>query len=610
MSLLCPIDFRYGRPKMQGVFEEESRLQRLLDVEAALARAEAKVGLIPEEAASEIGRKATTKRVTVKRVQELEEETRHDLMAVVLALTEACEGDGEKYVLLGATSSDIRDPATALQLRDAIRLLEADIGELTGVLAGLASKYKRTVMLGRPHGQAAVPITFGLKMAVFASETARHGDRLRQASPRVVVGKMSGAVGTGAAFGPYALDVQPAVMRDLGVGMEEAATQVVGRDRYAEFIAVLANLAASLEKFCTEVRNLQRTEIGEVAEAFEMKKQVGSSTMAQKENPVASENVCSLSRIVRSLVTPALENVPLWHERDLTNSAAERIILPHACVLIDEMLARTSEVFRTLRVYPDRMKENLEATKGQVMAEAVMIALVSKGIGRQEAHKLVREAAQKARAKKIHLRDALLAEPKVTKLLSKREIESAMDPNAYLGESFAIVGAVVKRVRWAGPSGGFGRRTCAAPEVAVSGVCGSIVISNPTGGFSTGALTSSCRAAGASGPSNKPSSRNHPIESRIDSRIGRYVIPSSRTDFPFSIDAPVKRKSASHDGRPGGGPRAPADKSPPPAAEPMARPPMCRDGIGVPAATLAIRSSSPHSTISPEMMYRSPTRPR
>src|SRR6266704_260153 len=396
MSLLCPIDFRYGRPKMKGVFEEESRLQRLLDVEAALARAEAKVGLIPEEAASEIAREATTKRITVKRVQELEEETRHDL---------------------------------------------------TGVLAGLASKYKRTVMLGRTHGQAAVPITFGLKMAVFASETARHGDRLREASPRVVVGKMSGAVGTGAAFGPYALDVQPAVMHDLGVGMEEAATQVVGRDRYAEFIAILANLAASLEKFCTEVRDLQRTEIAEVAEAFETKKQVGSSTMAQKENPVASENVCSLSRIVRSLVAPALENVPLWHERDLTNSAAERIILPHACVLIDEMLARTAEVFRTLRVYPDRMKENLEATNGQAMAEAVLIALVGKGLGRQEAHRLVRNAAQKARTKGIHLRDAISAEPKVAQLLAKKEIDAALDPVAYIGQSVAIVDAVVKRVR-------------------------------------------------------------------------------------------------------------------------------------------------------------------
>src|SRR2546425_12989405 len=236
---------------------------------------------------------------------------------------------------------------------------------------------------------------------------------------------MSGAVGTGAAFGPYALDVQPAVMRDLGVGMEEAATQVVGRDRYAEFIGILANLAASLEKFCTEVRNLQRTEVGEVAEAFETKKQVGSSTMAQKENPVASENVCSLSRIVRSLVMPALENVPLWHERDLTNSAAERILIPHACVLIDEMLARTTEVFTTLRVYPERMKENLEATKGQVMAEAVMMALVGKGLGRQEAHKLVRDVAFNARSRGIHLREALESASKVLKRFSKQSIGGA-----------------------------------------------------------------------------------------------------------------------------------------------------------------------------------------
>src|SRR3989442_5875978 len=198
MSLLCPIDFRYGRPKMKGLFEEESRLQRLLDVEAALARAEAKVGLIPEEAASEIARTATTKRITVKRVQELEEETRHDLMAVVLALTEACGGDAGKYVHLGATSNDILGTATALQLRDAIRLLEADIRELTSILAGLASKYKRTVMLGRTHGQAAVPITVGLKMGVFASETAPHGDRLGEASPRVVSGTIAGAFGRGA----------------------------------------------------------------------------------------------------------------------------------------------------------------------------------------------------------------------------------------------------------------------------------------------------------------------------------------------------------------------------------------------------------------------------
>jgi len=447
MSLLCPIDFRYGRPQMKRIFEEEARLQRLLDVEAALARAESKVGLVPREAAAEITKKATTKLVTVKRVEELERETRHDLMAVVLALTEACAGDAGKYVHLGATSNDIQDSATALQLRDAIRVIEEGLDGLIDAFADLATKHKKTIMLGRTHGQAAVPITFGLKVAVFASEVARQRERMRQATPRIVVGKMSGAVGTGAAFGPQALDIQTSVMTELGIGFEEAATQVVGRDRHAEFIGILANLAASLEKFCTEVRNLQRTEIGEAAEAFEGKSQVGSSTMAQKENPVASENVCSLARIVRSLVTPALENVPLWHERDLTNSAAERILIPHACVLIDEMVAKTTEIFRTLRVFPDRMKANLEATKGQVMAEAVMMALVAKGLGRQEAHKLVRDAAQDARTKGTHLREALLAEARISKLLSKSEIETAMDPMAYLGQSTAIVDSTLKRIR-------------------------------------------------------------------------------------------------------------------------------------------------------------------
>src|SRR3990170_2123530 len=304
MSLLCPIDFRYGRPKMKAVFAEETRLKRLLEVEAALARAQAKVGRIPREAAEDIAKHANVRDVTVERVEALEEETHHDLMAVVLVLTEACKGQGGNYVHLGATSNDISDTATAIQLRDAIGILDEDLGGLTDVLARLASKHKRTIMLGRTHGQAAVPITFGLKLAVFASEVDRHRERLREATKRVLVGKMSGAVGTGAAFGPDARKIQQLVMDELGLGVEEAATQVVGRDRYAEFVAVLANVAASLEKFATEVRNLQRTEIAEAAEAFEGRKQVGSSTMAQKENPVNSENVTSLARIVRYLVIP------------------------------------------------------------------------------------------------------------------------------------------------------------------------------------------------------------------------------------------------------------------------------------------------------------------
>jgi len=445
MSLLCPIDFRYGRPKMKAIFDEGTRLQRLLDVEGALARALAKVGNIPREAAEEIARRATTKEVSLERVRALEEETRHDLMAVVLALTERCKGDAGKYVHLGATSNDISDTATALQLRDAIAILDDDLALLAQALGRLATKHKRTVMLGRTHGQAAVPITFGLKIAVFASEVLRHRERLRETSRRILVGKMSGAVGTGAGFGEHALRIQDEVMKDLALASEEAATQIVGRDRYAEFVAVLANVASSLEKFCTEVRNLQRNEIGEAAEAFEERRQVGSSTMAQKENPVASENVCGLARIVRSFVIPAYEDVPLWHERDLTNSAAERIMVPHALILVDDLLAKLAGVFANLRVYPERMRENLERTKGQAMAESVMIALTAKGVGRQEAHKLVQDAAKRARQKDADLTDVLVGDARIAKALTRKEIHVAMDPDHYLGAAVEIVERIVKK---------------------------------------------------------------------------------------------------------------------------------------------------------------------
>ncbi|MBI4415428.1 MAG: adenylosuccinate lyase [Euryarchaeota archaeon] len=441
--VVCPLDFRYGRKPMKALFSEEAKLQRLLDVEAALARAHAKVGTLAKADADAIAKAATTKTVSWDRMQEIEREIGHDVMAVVLALSEKA-GPAGKYVHLGATSNDITDTATALQLRDALAILEEDLVQLKAALLALAEAHKRTVMLGRTHGQAAVPITFGLKMAVFALEVHRHLERLRQARPRICVGKMSGAVGTGAAFGPKALELQELVARDLGLGYEEASTQVVGRDRYAELLALLANVAASAEKMATEVRNLQRTEIGEAAEAFG-DRQVGSSTMAQKENPVTSENVCGLARIVRGFVVPAYENVPLWHERDLTNSAAERILIPHALILADDLLAKLADVFRNLRVYPERMRANLEATKGQAMAESVMIALVGTGIGRQEAHRLVQEAARWAREEGVHLREALAADPTIAKALTKKGIDAVLDPDNYLGSSVEIVERIVKK---------------------------------------------------------------------------------------------------------------------------------------------------------------------
>jgi len=429
---------------MKSIFSEEQRLRRLLEVEAALAMAHAKVGNIPMADAENIAKHANVETATINRVREIEKETGHDVMAMIMALSEKCSPTAKKYVHLGATSSDMLDTATALQLRDAISTIEVDLRELMKVLAELAKKYRDTVMLGRTHGQAATPITFGLKMAVYALEVKRQLDRLFEAKNRICVGKMSGAVGTGAAIGPKALEIQRLVMESLGLNYEEASGQTVGRDRYAELIAILANICSSADKFATEIRNLQRSEIGEIAEAFGREKQVGSSTMSHKENPVTSENICGLARVVRGLLGPAFENIPYWHERDLTQSSTERFIIPHSCILTDDILSKTIRVFSNLRVFPERMKENIEKTKGQVMAESVMIALVRKGMGRQEAHKITRDAAMLAREKGVHLRNTLFQNNEIKKLLTESELDNALDPIAYIGSAREIVDNVLK----------------------------------------------------------------------------------------------------------------------------------------------------------------------
>ncbi|HEX2022410.1 MAG TPA: adenylosuccinate lyase [Candidatus Thermoplasmatota archaeon] len=441
MVLSCPLDFRYGRPTMKAIFSEEGKLARLLAVEASLARAHAYVGNIPPEAAHEISRKAASGKVTPERVHEIEAEIRHDLMAVVKALTEICEGDAGNYVHLGATSYDIIDSANALMFRDGLALLEEGLLALEDALARLAREHRGTVMMGRTHGQAAVPMTFGLKMAVFLLEVHRHLERLEEMRPRVVVGKMAGAVGSSAGLGSHAFEIAEFVARDLGVGMEDGPTQIVQRDRYNELFAWMANVATSLEKFATEVRNLQRSEINEVAEGFDRKKQVGSSTMAQKRNPVKSEKISGLARVVRANLAPAYENAIQWHERDLANSSAERFLIPHSFVLLDEIVQDAANVFAKLDVYPDRMRENL-ARNPQVMAESVMLKLVEKGIGRQEAHELVRRASMTGRA----FEDALLAEPEITVRMTPAEIRAATDPANYTGMSAATVDRALKIV--------------------------------------------------------------------------------------------------------------------------------------------------------------------
>ncbi len=446
MSNLCPLDYRYGRKDMKAIFYEESRLQYQMDVEAALARAHAKLGTITEEQAKEIGRVANLDIVKIDRVKEIESETRHDVMAMVKAMTEQCKGDAGKFVHYGATSNDIVDTATALQIKAAIEIIQKDVDSFIVTLAKLAKRERDTIEIGRTHAQFAIPITFGFKIAGYVAEMLRHRERLQQVKPRACAGKMAGAVGTGAALGKNFFKIQETVMEDLGLSYEPAATQVVGRDRYSELVCLIANIATSLERYGTEVRNLQRSEIAEAAEPFDRAKQVGSSTMAQKRNPMMSENVCGLARVVRSMVTPMFESQVLWHERDLTNSSTERFVLPHTFVLLDEMFKKMEIVFGGLEVYRDRMIENIESSRGLVMAESLMMRMTEKGIGRQDAHEIVRSSSMIAEDEKRHLRDVLLEREDLKGLMSKEDILAAMDPNNYTGGSKEIVDKMVAEV--------------------------------------------------------------------------------------------------------------------------------------------------------------------
>ncbi len=443
--LVCPLDYRYGREEMKSVLSKENKTQKLLEVEAALARAHAEVGNIPESAAEIISENANTDVVDWEEVERVEKEvTKHDIMALVKVLGRYC-GDAEKYIHLGATSNDIIDTGMALQLKEAIGVLKEDLDELRDTLADRAKEHRDTVMIGRTHAQHAVPMTFGLKLAAYVSEIDRHIERLNQAENRVTVGKMSGAVGTGAALGEKAEEIQKIVMDDLGLGIEEATGQIIGRDRYTELITLAASISASLQKFATEVRNLQRPEIMEAAEAFDTEKQVGSSTMAHKRNPIIAENISGLARTLRGFVVPTYENMILWHERDLSNSSSERITLSHTLVLLDDILAKSTKLFKNLKVFPENMMKNIEMSQGLVMAEPVMMHLSRKGISRQVAHEILRETSMISIAEDRPLKEVLLENDEVMEVTTKKELDEIFKPESYTGRAGEIVDKVVEK---------------------------------------------------------------------------------------------------------------------------------------------------------------------
>lgn len=441
-----PIEYRYFYPEMRSLFTEEYRLQKWLDVEAALAQAHAELGNIPREAAEEITRKASVKYVRLERVKEIEELIHHDLMAMVKALTEVCEGGAGAYIHLGATSYDIEDTATALQLKDALKIIMEDLINLKNVIVDLADKYKHVICVGRTHGQHALPTTYGLKFIIWGYEIHRHILRLIQLTPRVLVGKMTGAVGTMAGFGEKGFQIQELVMRKLGLKPAEASNQIVQRDRIAELILFTALVAATLNKIGKELRNLQRTEIGEVWEEFK-ETQVGSSTMPHKRNPHKSERICGLSRILIGNVFPALENVALEHERDLTNSAPERIIIPENLILLDYMLKQLTQILKGLKLDEQNIIRNLGLTRGLIMAEKVMLELVNKGLGRQQAHELLRKCAMLSWNQRMDFKQALLNEPSIARLVSPAELDEWLNPAAYIGTAVQQVEKGVVELR-------------------------------------------------------------------------------------------------------------------------------------------------------------------
>ena len=442
---VLPIDTgRYGTAEMKKIFEEATRVQKMLDVEAALAWAHAEVGNIPRKDAEKIAAAASLKHVKLSRIREIESEIKHDTASLVRALAEA-SGSSGGYVHLGATSYDIVDTANALQLKDALVLIGKRLDGFEKILMEKALQYKDTLMMGRTHGQHALPITLGFKFAVWTREIARHIERLDACKERILVGKMSGAVGTQAGLGEHAMEIQELVMQRLGLEAADISTQIVQRDRHAELVCLLALITSSLENFATEIRELQRPEIGELFERFEAEKQVGSSTMPQKRNPELCERVCGLARIVRSLVVPALEDVTTWHERDLTQSSAERFILPEACILTDYLLSLMSNIVANLRIDEQRMLKNMGLTQGRVMSEAVMIALTKKGMSRQDAYELLRKLTIKSEVEKKHFKKVLLEDRTIAGKLSEREVDAALNSKNYLGTATRQVELIIKK---------------------------------------------------------------------------------------------------------------------------------------------------------------------
>jgi len=428
---------RYARPEMTAIWSPEAKFRIWFEIEAHAADAMAEQGIVPKEAARAIREKGAKAKFDTARIDAIEAEVKHDVVAFLTHLSEIV-GPEARFVHLGMTSSDVLDTCLSLQLARAADILLADIDALLAALKRRAFEHRRTPCIGRSHGIHAEPTTFGLKLAGFHAEFARARARLEAARKDVAVAAISGSVGTFANIDP---SVEAHVAAKLGLGVEPASSQVIPRDRHASFFATLGVIASSLERLAVEIRHLQRTEVLEAEEYFSAG-QKGSSSMPHKRNPVLSENITGLARMVRAYVVPAMENVALWHERDISHSSVERFIGPDATITLDFALARAAQVVEKLVVYPERMRANLEATRGLVHSQRVLLALAQKGMSREDAYGLVQRNAMAAWEGKETLRDLLKKDARVTAKLSGAELEALFD----LDHHFKHVDTIFERV--------------------------------------------------------------------------------------------------------------------------------------------------------------------
>ena len=447
MLAILPIDSgRYGTKEMMDIFSEQRKVDYQLEIEGAAAISQSEIGMISKSVGKEIFKAANSGKITVKRIKQLEAKSDHDTAALVESLSEKCSKNARPWIHYGLTSNDLVDTSNSMQMRDALEIIEPKVAKMASILAKKAVKYEKIPAVGRTHGQHASIISFGLKFANWAAEMAKHVERIEEIKKRILICKTLGVVGTGSLMGAKSLDVQKKASKRLRLFPAEVTTQVVPRERYAEYVFELALIGSTLEKIAIEIRNLQRTEIGEVAEQFK-KGQMGSSAVPVKRNPIKSERVSSLSKLVRSQVAVSFENIPLWHERDLSNSANERFVIPTVSILVDEMLETMIRIVSNLMVNEKRIVENLYITKGQIFAEFILEALIKKGIPRFVAYKDVQRVAFEANDKGIQYIDAIKNDNAFSSNLTDKEIDSIFSPEKHLGASSAIIKNVEKSVQ-------------------------------------------------------------------------------------------------------------------------------------------------------------------